>query len=64
MQLYFFGPKVSNFFTNITFGIKEDSKIENVMLHRYNDVFFPSNSYYNSDPLPEEWIEIFEDLGQ
>ena len=34
-----------------------------MVLYRFsfNDVFFPENSYYNSDPLPVEWIEVFEE---
>jgi hypothetical protein len=23
-------------------------------------VYFPDNTYYNSDPLPIEWLELFE----
>ena len=48
---------------HMTIGIKEDLKIktENIMLYRFNDVFFPDNSYYNSDPLPVEWIEVFQE---
>lgn len=63
IQLHFFGPKVSNFQMDMTIGIKEDLKIkiENIMLYRFNDVFFPDNSYYNSDPLPVEWIEVFQE---
>lgn len=30
-------------------------------LYRYNDVYFPENSYYNSDSLPQEWIEVIEE---
>ena len=63
LQLHFFGPKMSNFQMHMTIGIKEDLKIktENIMLYRFNDVFFPDNSYYNSDPLPVEWIEVFQE---
>jgi len=49
---------------HMTIGIKEDLKIktENIMLYRFNDaLFFPDNSYYNSDPLPVEWIEVFQE---
>ena len=48
---------------DMTIGLKEDLKIktENIMLYRFNDVFFPDNSYYNSDPLPVEWIEVFQE---
>ena len=48
---------------DMTIGLKEDLKIktENIMLYRFNDVFFPDNSYYNSDLLPVEWIEVFQE---
>lgn len=63
LQLHFFGPKISNFQMHMTIGIKEDMKIktENIMLYKFNEVFFPDNSYYNSDPLPVEWIEVFQE---
>lgn len=63
LQLHFFGSKITNFQMHMTIGIKEDLKIktENIMLYRFNDVFFPDNSYYNSDPLPVEWIEVFQE---
>lgn len=63
LQLHFFGSKIKNFQMHMTVGIKEDLKIktENIMLYRFNDVFFPDNSYYNSDPLPVEWIEVFQE---
>jgi hypothetical protein len=63
LQLHFFGSKIKNFQMHMTVGIKEDLKIktENIMLYRFNDVFFPDSSYYNSDPLPVEWIEVFQE---
>lgn len=72
LLLHFFVPKstsedtkkfITNFQMQMTVGIKEDLKIktENIMLYRFNDVFFPDNSYYNSDPLPVEWIEVFQE---
>lgn len=50
---------MSKFCLSLTLGLKEDSQIktESIMLYKFNDVFFPENSYYNSDPLPIEWIE-------
>lgn len=54
---------MSNFCLNMTVGLKEDSwiKPERMNLYRFNDVFFPENSYYNCDPLPQEWIEVVEE---
>ena len=31
-----------------------------MFLYHYNNVYFPENTYYNSDPLPIEWLELFE----
>ena len=30
-------------------------------LYQYGNVYFPENGYYSSDPLPIEWLELFED---
>ena len=35
-------------------------KTEKIVLYKYGDVFFPKNDYYNSEPLPIEWLELFE----
>jgi hypothetical protein len=45
-----------------TIGMKRDKEIkaEKIYLYKYNKVFFPDNTYYNSDPLPIEWLELFE----
>lgn len=45
-----------------TIGLKRDKEIktEKIYLYKYNKVFLPENTYYNSDPLPIEWLELFE----
>ncbi len=45
-----------------TAGLKKDKEIktEKIFLYHYNKVYFPENTYYNSDPLPIEWLELFE----
>ena len=42
--------------------MKKDKEIkaEKIFLYVYNKVYFPENTYYNSDPLPIEWLELFE----
>lgn len=27
-------------------------------LYKYNNVYFPDESYYNSEPLPDIWMEV------
>ena len=56
-------PELSKFFVNLTVGLKKDQEIktEKIVLYKYGNVYFPNNDYYNSDPLPIEWMEIFED---
>jgi len=51
------------FFANFTVGLKKDQEIktEKIVLYKYGNVYFPNNDYYNSDPLPIEWLEIFEE---
>ena len=43
-------------------GLMCDDHVEtnDIMLYPYNNVYFPDNHYYNSQPLPIEWLEIFE----
>ena len=43
-------------------GIKKDLEIktEKINLYKINNTYFPENTYYNSDPLPIEWLELFE----
>jgi len=47
----------------MTVGLKKDQEIktEKIVLYKYGKVYFPNNDYYNSDPLPIEWLELFED---
>jgi hypothetical protein len=47
----------------MTVGFKKDKEIktEQIKLYKYGPVYFPSNDYYNSDPLPLEWLELIED---
>ena len=47
---------------NVTIGLMRDHpiKTEKIVLYKYGDVFFPKNDYYNSEPLPIEWLELFE----
>ena len=42
--------------------MKKDKEIktEKIFLYVYNKVYFPDNTHYNSDPLPIEWLELFE----
>lgn len=29
-------------------------------LHKYNGIYFPDESHYNSNPLPDVWMELFD----
>jgi len=62
LLLHFFGEGLDPFYLHTTVGIKRDKEIktEKIYLYRYNNIFFPENTYYNSDPLPIEWLELFE----
>ena len=50
------------FFISSTVGLKRDRdiKTEKIYLYKFNKVYFPESTYYNSDPLPIEWLELFE----
>eukprot|EP00347_Sterkiella_histriomuscorum_P000881 403374165 len=60
--LHFFGSDLEPFYLLATTGLKKDKEIktEKMYLYLYNQVYFPENTYYNSDPLPIEWLELFE----
>lgn len=62
MLLHFFGSEIETFYLQSTIGLKRDKEIksEKIYLYKYNKVYFPENTYYNSDPLPIEWLELFE----
>jgi len=30
-------------------------------LHKYNEIYFPNDDFYNCNIFPEEWIEIFKE---
>lgn len=32
-----------------------------INIRRYMGLYFPEESYFNSDPLPNEWMELFDD---
>lgn len=47
----------------MTCGLIKDNEIKDadLKIYNYNRIFFPDNFYYNSDPIPIEWLELFED---
>jgi len=47
----------------MTVGLKKDQQIktESIELYKYVNVYLPNNDYYNSEPLPIEWLELIED---
>ncbi len=61
-QVQFFSDDFSRFFLNGLVGLKKDKDIqaENVDLYLYNQVYVPEENYFNCDPFPIEWLEIFE----
>lgn len=28
-------------------------------LYNYNDIYFPEDGFYNTNPFPPEWMEMF-----
>ena len=62
LQVHLFSRTMKNFFINLTAGLKRDQEItaERLALYKHNGVYFPDNAYYNCDPLPVEWLELFE----
>ena len=33
---------------------------ENLNLYKYNGIYFPDENFYNSDPFPNEWMEMYD----
>lgn len=62
LLLHFFGNGIERFYVDMACGLKKDKQIktEKIYLYRYNNMYFPENNYFNSDPLPIEWLELFE----
>ena len=53
--------KKAGFYADLTVGFKKDQQIKTeIVLYKYGKVYFPNNDYYNSDPLPIEWLELIE----
>ena len=46
----------------INAGLVWDAKYntENLNLYKFNNIYFPDESFYNSDPFPNEWMEMFD----
>ena len=42
-------------------GLKKDyeTRTENIDLKLLKGVYFPIDSFYNCDPLPQTWLELF-----
>lgn len=38
-------------------GIYDTSRMN---LYKCNNIYFPDESYYNSEPLPDVWIEVLD----
>jgi hypothetical protein len=58
----FFGESIDPFYLNLTCGLKKDNEIkdEDLRLYEYGAAYFPDNTYYNCDPIPIEWLELFQ----
>lgn len=33
---------------------------ENLNLFKFNGIYFPDENFYNSDPFPNEWMEMYD----
>ena len=41
-----------------------DFNTASMNLHKYHDIYFPNDDFYNCNIFPEEWIEIFKEEGE
>ncbi|CDW81146.1 UNKNOWN [Stylonychia lemnae] len=58
-----FSKKMSSCSVSIVVGLKKDyeSRSEKLQLQNQLGVYVPLDEYYNCDPLPQTWIEMFEE---
>eukprot|EP00347_Sterkiella_histriomuscorum_P020821 403336337 len=56
-----FSQKLPQQSVRVVVGLKKDyeTRSENIRLQLYQGVYIPTDSYYNCDPLPQTWIELF-----
>jgi len=47
----------------LTCGLIKDNEIkdEALKLYDYGGIYFPENTYYNCDPIPIEWLELYQE---
>ena len=62
--LLLFTKEQQQFNIKITVGLVCDYQVLTnklyAPLYRFYDVYFPDESYFNCDPLPVVWMELFE----
>lgn len=60
--LYLFSDKIDDCYLTLKAGLMYDKTLNNeeLTLYPFYDTYFSENHYYSSDPLPIEWLEIFE----
>lgn len=57
-----FSKDLQRFSIKLMVGLVQDQQIQldNLELYEYFRCFFPDTTYYNSDLIPVEWLELYE----
>ncbi|CAI2373869.1 unnamed protein product [Moneuplotes crassus] len=60
--MFFKNNQLDPYYMKVKVSYKFDQEIqtEKLDLWKYNGIFLPKNSYFNSNALPIEWLEMFE----
>ena len=63
-KVLFFTHEMEPMETTFSIGITYDGSLNtsNMNLHKHNEhnIFYPDDDYYNSNPLPKEWMSLFQ----
>jgi hypothetical protein len=45
----------------IVIGLRRDyeNRVDDIDVKHHNGLYFPADQFYNCDPLPESWLELF-----
>jgi hypothetical protein len=61
-MIHLLSKRISDMTVDCTVGLNMDHDVEteNLRLYPQYGIFFPDSNYHNCNPLPIEWLDIFE----
>lgn len=60
-NVHLFSRQLSKSILKVIIGLKKDyeTRTEKIDLRQYKGVYVPLGTYFNCDPLPQTWLELF-----